>query len=366
MTQSNLLIGTIILGESIYLDFLGSANSHALLLGASGYGKSYAIQILLDELAISNNRFLILDIAGNLPASPRDSVFLQNIEKGLHIRNVVSDGCGINLFTPLCLDNGMIENVPQMASRIVDSLHPILRSANVQEAILYKYIKKLMMISSLSPPSLERLCHLLNFGYEVDDKLIAAKVADKLQRILDGEYFKFSKGKSLFMDCNYEVLRLHSIPQNIQRVLCDIVLWNVWSNAVSSSTPSPTFIVIDEFQNVDMKPDSPLYKILCEGRKFGLNLILATQTLKKKYDSSIENTILQVGTKILFRPPEREARYIAEILSSDKKKIKLYEDWLSSLNRGTAIVKGNLIRTDGTHISVPKKVQFRSLTKRVC
>lgn len=365
MTQLNLLIGTTALGESIYLDFFNSANSHALLLGASGYGKSYAIQILLDGLAISSNRFLILDIAGNLPASPRDSIFLQNIEKGLQIRNVISDGCGINLFTPLCLDNGIIENIPQMASRIVDSLRPILRNANVQEAILYKYIKK-MMISNLGPPSLERLCNMLKYGYEIDDKLIAAKVADKLQRILDGEYFKFSKGKHLLTDCNYEVLRLHSIPQNIQRVLCDIVLWNVWSDAVSSSTPAPTFIVIDEFQNVNMKPDSPLYKILCEGRKFGLNLILATQTLKKKYDSSIENTILQAGTKILFRPPEREARYIAEILSSDKKKIKLYEDWLSSLNRGTAIVKGNLIRTDGALISGPKKVQFRSLTKRAC
>lgn len=365
MMEPSTLLGRSASRGNVFMNpFNTRSNGHVLILGTSGYGKTYAIQSILNGLALFPCQILILDVTGSFSSASAEPAFLENLGSNLNTVNVAKNGCSLNLFAPLMLDPDTPENIPQAADRICNSLRPVLGQAPVQQDILYKHIKWMLASPSVAVPSLEILHTRLKTLFDKEEEELCKKVANKLERFIDNGYFRPPKNDVLFADHNFELLQLQSVPDSTRRILADVILWNLWSKAVSMPNHLPIFIVVDEFQNVILKHDSPLYRILCEGRKFGLNLILATQTLRSKYKLDVENSILQAGTKILFHPPEREIRYIAEMLSFNKKVLPEYCEMLSTLNRGEAIAHGDLFLDDQTPLLRPIKVQIQSIGRR--
>ena len=78
-------------------------------------------------------------------------------------------------------------------------------------------------------------------------------------------------------------------------------------------------IVIDEFQSLALERDSVLFQMLTEARKYGISLILATQTLSifTKNELSVIN---QASTKLFFRQSITDARKIGELIEPKHKK----------------------------------------------
>ena len=77
------------------------------------------------------------------------------------------------------------------------------------------------------------------------------------------------------------VFQFHKVDKHSSRAIIEFVLWDLY-NYVSSygGKHLPKVIVLDEVQNLDLGPDAPVAKYLTEGRKHGLALITATQTVK--------------------------------------------------------------------------------------
>ena len=127
------------------------------------------------------------------------------------------------------------------------------------------------------------------------------------------------------------VLQLTRLPKHLQRIATELILWDLYDFATSSGrkdTPLP--VVLDEIQNLDHRLDAPLGKYLTEGRKFGISLILATQTLSNlKTDK--RDRLFQASHKLFFRPAETEVKEYARIL--DQSSAESAEIWISRLNR---------------------------------
>jgi DNA phosphorothioation-dependent restriction protein DptH len=100
-------------------------------------------------------------------------------------------------------------------------------------------------------------------------------------------------------------------------------------------------VVLDEIQNLDHKLDSPLGQLLTEGRKFGVSLILATQTMSN-LSKDQRDRLFQASHKLFFRPADTEVRSFAQILSDATNQPQSeWVDRLASLKRGECYSLGH-------------------------
>ena len=127
------------------------------------------------------------------------------------------------------------------------------------------------------------------------------------------------------------ILQLAGIDRHISRIATEFILWDLYDFACSSgSKDRPLPVVLDEIQNLDHRLDSPLGKALTEGRKFGLSLILATQTLSNlKQDE--RDRLFQASHKLFFKPAETEVKEYAKILEQSVSERS--DVWISRLNK---------------------------------
>ena len=341
------------------------SNGHTLILGRSGCGKSYGIQVLLNELLNQPCKVLILDLTGGFNPHNMESIFLKNTSGKLHSINAAKCGCPLNIFSKMKLDENTTENDSQAALRITSALAPILGRAENQRNVVYKYTRKLLSAAKDGNSANLNVLNIVLSSLNEENAFTAdiepgLKAANKLSLFTDGHYID-SSGQKLFSDFSLELIQMQSVPAAIRTVLADLLLWEVWSDAVEKKFDVPLFVIIDEFQNLRFRSESPLYRILCEGRKYGLNLFLSTQFLKGKYSSDLEEALLQAENKIFFLPPERELRFISEILSQDPEKRILFHKRLSKLRSGEAIVKGNFCGDDFKPLKLPTRIQINHL-----
>jgi DNA phosphorothioation-dependent restriction protein DptH len=146
------------------------------------------------------------------------------------------------------------------------------------------------------------------------------------------------------------VLQLKGLSREIQKAVTEFTLWDLWDYAQNNGTKQrPIPIVLDEIQNLDHSSDSPIDKMLREGRKFGLSLILATQTTSQ-FDAEQRDRLFQAAHKLFFKPATTEIDRFAQILSKASGGITKAE-WatrLSRLEKGQCWSLGPVLRSDGS------------------
>ncbi len=94
------------------------------------------------------------------------------------------------------------------------------------------------------------------------------------------------------------VIQLKGLEHSLERAVTELLLWN-FIGFVESVGPGPVrcFVVLDEAHKLACVPGSPTEKLLREGRKFGLGLILASQQPEDFSKVAFANT----ATKMVFQ-----------------------------------------------------------------
>jgi DNA phosphorothioation-dependent restriction protein DptH len=139
-----------------------------------------------------------------------------------------------------------------------------------------------------------------------------------------------------------------------------------WHYRARGSKDEPKVIVLDEIQNLDHQLDSPLGQFLTEGRKFGISLILATQTLSN-FGKDERDRLFQAGHKLFFKPADTEVRTYAQILAdATGSRMEEWVDRLSSLKRGECYSLGYAFNDATSKLEVGKwfKIQIKPLEQR--
>lgn len=138
------------------------------------------------------------------------------------------------------------------------------------------------------------------------------------------------------------VLDLSEIDAFTQVSLAELILSSIWRNAqfgCLKTFTSDLIIVLDEFQNLSLKKDSILRLLLREGRKFGIHLVLATQTTSI-FSKDLLALLDQSATRLYFRPAQNEAVKIAKMITHGDP--KGWEKRLLDLRVGESIAIGDL------------------------
>lgn len=190
----------------------------------------------------------------------------------------------------------------------------------------------------------------LEFALEEQDNEIADIVQEKLWTLLNCGALKPAKKK--IQQGKINIIEFSGSDTITQSALAEIFLNNLWRRVRGSGTSAVNknfVVVLDEFQNLSLKKDAILPNLLREGRKFGINLLLATQSLEIFSKDKLA-MLDQTATKLYFRQTQHEARRLAKEI--DIEKANEWAEKLVNLQVGEAIAVGNFF-VDGTEICRP-------------
>jgi hypothetical protein len=162
------------------------------------------------------------------------------------------------------------------------------------------------------------------------------------------------------------VIQLAGYSRDIQILLTELLLWDIWSFCVKTGDETKPFIVVlDEAQNLCHGDKSPSAKILTEGRKFGISGLYATQFMKPQLSDDEIQRLQQAGQKLYFCPPDDGVMTVAKNIDITTQGAKDWSERLKKLKKGECVTCGNIIRNGHFSKSEPRIVKVTSLQERL-
>ena len=345
------------------------ANRHLIVFGRSGQGKTYCIQGLLMELAKHQVNSMVIDYTNGFLPEQLEPEFKQKVQP---ITDLV-------VHKPLRLNPFSKQTQKVAGFQIADKSHDVAsRVASVFNAVY----------SDIGSQQLPALIKVIEEGidmYGVDyrfEKMLkdlqedgkhGEALANKLHPMVRANLFscdESSQGwEGIFKSKlpTTRLIQLARLSRDIWRLATEFILWDLFSYACTNGNKNiPLPVVLDEVQNLDQKLDSPLGKMLTEGRKYGLSLILATQTLSNlKKDE--QDRLFQAAHKLFFAPAETEidsyAKLLEQAVPASNKKAWLQE--LAKLKKGECISVGLHMNEYGVVEQGARVVKVSLLSERI-
>lgn len=364
-----ILIGTRGNGEPAYWHFGHPSldNRHMLIFGASGSGKTYGIQCLLAEMAEQRLRSLIVDYTDGFLPQQLEHRFSMVAAPKNHF--VVTERLPINPFRRQrqIIDPSIpaIDESPyQVATRIESIFASVFAMGDQQSAALIRVLQ--VGIEENPGFVLDDILPLLRADSQNGESL-----ANKLEPLIKSEPFRANDESAwagmLTSPNNFvHILQLKGLAREIQKMVTEFALWDLWDYAQNTGSKNcPIPVVLDEIQNLDHSSDSPIDKMLREGRKFGLSLILATQTTSQ-FDQEQRDRLFQAGHKLFFKPAMTEIDRFAQLLAQSTVGSSKAE-WgqrLASLEKGQCWSLGRVLKSGGTFKEEAVLVSVTALEKR--
>lgn len=350
------------------------ANRHMLIFGTSGMGKTYTIQALLYELGKHGQNSLIVDYTNGFHEHQLEEETLEFLKPKQH--TVKLSGVPIN---PLRRQQEVLggqtapEDASNTAQRVAGVFSEVYELGDQQWSAIYSAVKRGIDIYG-DEMSLDCLPELLK-KCATDGTSVASSatsVISKIQPFVDMNPFGQEDPQSwerIFTDSTSRchILQLAGYFKDAARLITEFSLIDLyWYYRIHGKKDRPIVIVLDEIQNLDQRLESPLGKFLTEGRKFGICLIMATQTLSN-FHKEQRDRLFQASHKLFFRPAETEVKSYAQILESatDTKA----EEWvyrLSSLKKGECYSLGPTLNPETGGIETKAiKIRIATLPERV-
>ncbi len=290
----------------------GSANPHVLILGESGFGKTYTIASLSAELAQQNVVSVVFDYGqGFSPATlPPEFVAATNPLE-MHVGR---DGVDIN---PLQVFPSDLHGPVNVAQRVADTFARVYKRIGVQQhAVVRQAVLDVMADADIkkdAPDSWETdlpafanvqaKLHAYASNPQNAQARFAASAASHISTVFVFNTFrrygqKLAWSDILRADNRAVIIQLKGLEHSLERAVTEFLLWNL-IGFIEALGPGPLrcFVILDEAHKLSFNPGSPVEKLLREGRKFGLGLILASQQPEDFSPVAFANT----ATKIVFQ-----------------------------------------------------------------
>ncbi len=350
-------------------------NRHILVFGASGTGKTYTIQAILCELGKAGQNALIVDYTNGFTNNQLEQAVRERLNPQQHL--VRREPLPINPFRQQCDlldDEPLEEDATITAQRVTGVFSEVYQLGDQQKSALYSAIRD-GVTDEGAAFSLEGLVRRLE-AMRAAGGPVATSAATALSRIrpfVDMEPFGQedpSSWETLYADTESRchIIQLAGFSRDVARLITEFSLVDLYRYyRAQGSKDRPRVVVLDEVQNLDHSLGSPLSQLLTEGRKFGISLVLATQTLSS-LDKDARDRLFQASHKLFFKPADTELKSFAQILAdaTDEKA----DEWvkrLSSLARGECYSLGPARNpsTGGLDMKKYFKTRIEALEQRI-
>ena len=284
----------------------GSANPHVLVLGESGFGKTYAVSCMLTELAQRRIPSIVFDYSQgfSLDSSPREFLQFGKPEELDAGRN----GVNINPLQGYPFD---VHGPVSIAQRVADTFRRVYSGIGIQQHAMLRQAV-LDVLPDSEPEKREDVPPFLNLQHQLEscakdpgypNRRLAATVASHISTVFVFNTFRSNGqdlqwGDMLRSNGRVFVVKLKGLEHSLEKAVTEFLLWN-FIGYVESLGPGPLrcFVVLDEAHKLSFDNGSPAEKLLREGRKFGLGLVLASQQPDDFSSVAFANT----ATKLVFQ-----------------------------------------------------------------
>ncbi len=348
-------------------------NRHMLIFGSSGMGKTYAIQCLLNELGHSGQNSLVIDYTNGFLPNQLEDITAQSLCPKQHIiRKSPLPISPFKLQQQIIGDDIIPESHSTAAKRIAAIFKVVYDLGDQQFSVLFDAII-LGMQSYGDAFKLDNLLDVLE-GYieeKTHNKSTVQSTMSKLKPFIMDKPFSSDVGgigwESIFRDHDHlcHIFQLAGLDMHSRRLVTEFILWDLYAYVRGSGNKNdPKMVVLDEVQNLDHREECPLAKYLTEGRKFGLSLILATQTLSN-LSSGQQSRLFQAGHKLFFRPAETEMGEYGKVLqNATGEPSRTWIERLSKLQKGECYSLGPTLGENDTLKQVAFKIRITPLEER--
>jgi DNA phosphorothioation-dependent restriction protein DptH len=375
---NRILLGSFTVGEKdIYWEYGHSdlPNRHLLIFGASGAGKTYAVQALLWELGKAGQNSLIVDYTNGFTTNQLEPIIVNQLKPKQHL--IKQQPLAINPFRrqfDLIDDMQISESPASTAQRVSGVFAGVYQLGDQQKAALYRAVRE-GVIKEENRFNLNKLIAGLEYVQEEGGPNAgsAASAISKIQPFVDMNPFGEEEPESwekIYSDpeARCHIIQLAGFVKDASRLITEFALFDLyWYYRAKGSKEKPKIIVLDEIQNLDHQLGSPLGQFLTEGRKFGISLILATQTLSN-LSKEEQDRLFQASHKLFFKPADTEIKFFAQLLATATGKRS--EEWvqnLSSLKRGECYSLGHALNPANGNLEVNRtfRIKIKSLDDRL-
>jgi len=363
-------------GRKVYWEFGHKKlqNRHIMIFGSSGSGKTYAIQCLLYELGKAKQNSIIVDYTEGLKRSQMEPLLKEQLDPQQHL--IKNKPLPINPFLPQTYEIEGIsvsDKAPDIATRVSGVFAEVYTLGDQQRSALYNAIKKGVNVYKKSM-SLEHMMDELNEISQRHGSIAnsARSILSKIEPFVDLEPFQDSGQTSWDQIANdskrlCHILQLAGYTGDASRLITEFILidlYRFYRNV--GSKDNPLAIVLDEIQNLDHRGDGILAKLITEGRKFGVALIMATQIMSGLPKDGKDRLFL-ADHKLFFKPSDTEIKAYAEILSHiSKDKKETWVNRLSTLSLGECYSIGPSLNSHtGKLERIPFRIKINSLQDRI-
>lgn len=312
-----------------------SPNRSVCITGISGMGKTTRLNFM--ELMNVNSGATVLVLDMN-QTHTEERIFPYIREEYLQYTNrihVLSDGLGLGLLQPMRMPSG----VEEPFFHLVNSAVKALSSAQNMGVRQIGALRNAVINAVRNFGSFQTEAEALALSLLQQEDNAAEAVYQKLWTLLNCGALKPTAKR--IQDGRINVIDFSGMDVITQNCLAEIFLSNLWRNVQFNGATEmgrELVVVLDEFQNLSLKYDAVLKDLLREGRKFGVNLILATQTLEV-FPKEVIALLNQAATRLYFKPAPSEAKRIAKEIdfeSADK-----WTRTLLGLGIGESVAVGN-------------------------
>jgi DNA phosphorothioation-dependent restriction protein DptH len=301
-----------------------AGSPHAVILGMSGQGKSRTIKKVHREFT-RHAGSVVLDFHGDLAESMRPYS---------KVINVATEGLPFNPFLPSSSDRS---NVKQFCLDFGDILQSVCGLGDIQKVLVYKALLAAFESSGFIDSQSADIPTMGDFVSQLELLENSNKRAHASARIIgitEFELFRNSPNLDFEKLEDAFVIDLSNLgSEELKRVCAGMVLRKIYSLMYSRGqrTEIDFALFVDEAHL--LSKDSTVGKLFKEARKFGISVILASQSIGDFHDDVKDNA----GLKMVFRMNNPTSAASARFLGGGE--IKQITAILENLDVGECLVR---------------------------
>lgn len=294
----------------VYWDLKRSVNSHVALIGASGSGKSVQAQRIICEIVKAGGTVLVIDSHAAFTDDQIFEKYRECIDKYRNDINAYETGIPSHLFAPVMFADGTLEKTVDTVGAITDVISRSLKFGVKQRATLRTAVEYVMNSDLYKEDGFEAI----GIGLENNGDKTSVEVYERLLPLLKHNIFR--EGDGLIVENKINIVHLSKMDLTSQAVVSELLLSHIWRMANAEQFKERNlFLFIDECQNMDSSSDGPLAVMISEGRRMGVNLILATQMILQGTTNSVQQRISQCGLILYFKPASNRVALTSKMIN---------------------------------------------------
>ena len=307
-----ILLGKNVIDKPFYWSTDKEKNSHMIVLGTSGSGKTETLKSIIHEINLNKVPSLIIDFHNEFGGLAKNVLNLREVS-----------------INPLEISG---ESRPEnVVYEISDIIKKIFQLGEIQEAILRHAIRQSYLDYGIDLKKKGPFSDYPNFSdveaniYRQEDsknKTSIGSLISRIEPLFELDVFKSSTNIS-FKDILKEttVVELMDFPtETVKSTIAEFFLSKLsyYLYSLEKIKKLRLFCIIDEAHRL-MYDNSPLNRLLRESRKYGIGVILASQR-----PSDFNETILaNVGGILSFQCSlDKDAKFVGRQLNLEPRKIK--------------------------------------------